>query len=246
MKKIYLLILPLMAFLSSCLFVFEGISGSGRLVTSSYNLNSFKAVEAQDAVQVNINYGSAYGISVVSDDNFTPYIDIYSDGYTLHVGLMDGISYIEGTFIVNITMPVLHSLRAIEASDVQVSGFTLTENLDLVLRNASYVNVFLTDGSSLTVSASGASSVDVHSVYPVEKVSLTADGASGINLEKMVCFYGEIDINAASSVRVNMVQRVNENFGLKGQVSDASVLYYRGPSSPGMILFSGASSLICY
>jgi len=245
-KKIILIILPLMGLLSSCLFVFGGITGSGRLVTSSYYQEGFKAVNAQDAVQVNINYGNTYEISVISDDNFTSYIDIYSDGYTLHVGLIDGVSYFNGTFTVNITMPFIDSLKANGASDVQISGFTLTENLDLELNGASHVDVFLTDGPMLTVSANGASDVEVHSVYPVEKVKLTADGASGINLEKMVCYYGEISINGASSARVNMVQRVNENFGLTGQVSGASVLYYRGPFSPGPILFSGASSLVCY
>lgn len=216
------------------------------MITSTYYISGFSAVEADDSSMVNITYGNYYSVSVICDDNLLPYIDIYSDGYTLHAGLIGGYTYLNNTYTVNITMPVLRSVKADNASDVQVSGFTLTTRLDLILTGASRMNVYLTDADVLSLMADGYSKAEIHSVYPLSRVYLNCSEASSVDLRDMLCAYGEIDIRDSSSVKINMIDPVYESFGLIGQVCRASVLYYRGPQGPGPILFTEGSSLVYY
>ncbi|MBN2656647.1 MAG: DUF2807 domain-containing protein [Spirochaetales bacterium] len=246
MGKLIAALVPAVLLLTGCFIYFEGITGSGEIITDSFYCDNFYAVEAGDAAEVNISYGSDYRVTVLSDDNLMPYVDIYNDGYTLHVRLVDGYSCLSGTFTTNITMPVLYSVKAVESSDIQISGFTLDRELNLHCTESSMMNVYLTDALTLNITADEASYVEVQSVYPVERLYLNSYCGSSVKLENMLCLYGEIHLSDASSVRINMATLVNEACGLIGQVSGCSVLYYRGPSVPGPILFTEASSLVYY
>lgn len=246
MKRYILILFPLALLLSGCFFYFNGIVGSGRLVTRDYYLVGFQGVKSGDAAQVNITSGNYYDVSVICDDNMLAYVNVYSDGYYLNVELLPGYSYSNITYTVNVTMPTIRSLDAEEASDVQISGFTLTDYLNLYVTDASDVRVYLTDASDLDLTVEDASYLEIHSVYPVEIIDIGCSGASTADLRGMLCGYGEITVTDASSLRVNMAEVEHVSSGLIGQVSGASVLYYRGPYTPGPILFSGASGIVYY
>lgn len=246
MKRYLLFPLPLILMLSGCFFYYNGIFGSGRLITRDYNLSGFQGVKASDTAHVNITGGNYYDVSVICDDNMLAYVNVYSDGYYLNVELLPGYSYSNITFTVNVTMPVIRSLDAEESSDVQISGFTLNDNFNISVGDASDVRVYLTDASDLDLTVEDASYLEIHSVYPVETLDIGCSGASTADLQGMLCAYGEITLAEASSLRVNMAIIQNSASGLIGQVSDASVLYYRGPYTPGPLLFSGASGIVYY
>lgn len=246
MKRYALILFPLILLLSGCFFYYTGIVGSGRLITRDYQISGFQGIQAGDAAQVNVTYGNYYDVSLICDDNILTYVNVYSDGYYLHVELLPGYSFSSITFTVNVTMPIIRSLDASEATDVQISGFTLNDNLNLHVKDASSARVYLTDAADLDLTVEDASYLEIHSVFPVENMDIGCSGASTADLKEMLCGYGEITVSEASSLRVQMTEIAYQSSGLIGQVSGASVLYYRGPFSPGPILFSGASGIVYY
>ena len=239
MKRYIILIILAFFLLSGCIF-YTGINGSGRLVSTNYSTSGFYAVRASDASVVTITRSNYYSISVICDDNLIPFINIHSDGYYLYIEMLPGYNFVNSTFSVNITMPDINALKAQEAADVQISGFTLSDNLNLNIQEASKVSLYLTDAVDIDVTVQGSSFLDISSVYPVENLDIGCSEASNVDLKNMKCSYGEITVSDASSLRVNMIG------SLIGQVSGASTLFFKGNVSPGPLLFSGASGIVYY
>jgi len=238
MKK-YILLLPFALLFTSCFF-YAGINGSGRLVSTTYSTSGFYAVKASDASDVTISYSDHYSITLICDDNLVSYINLHSDGYYLYIEMLPGYSVYNSTFTVNITMPDINALFVEDASNVQLSGFNLNDNLNLDITDAAKVDIYLTDANNLTVSVSDASSLQVSSVYPVENLDIYCEDLSTADFKDMLCTYAEITVTGMSSLRVNMAGSII------GQVTDASTLFFRGTVSPGPILFSGASGIVYY
>jgi len=238
MKK-NILFLPIAFLFTSCFF-YMGLSGSGRLISTTYTTSGFYAVKASDASNVTITYSDHYSITLICDDNLLSYINLHSDGYYLYIEMLPGYSIYDSTFTVNVAMPDINALIAEEASDVQISGFNLNDNLNLDITDDAEVDVYLTDAINLTASVSDASSLQVSSVYPVENLDVYCGDASTADFKDMLCTYAEITVDRMSSLRVNMAGSII------GQVTNASTLFFRGTVVPGPILFSGASGIVYY
>lgn len=239
MRRYFLLIIPFILFLSGCFF-YTDLEGSGRLISNSYHIGGFYGVKVRDGSQVNITYSNSFSVSALIDDNLLSYVHIHSDGYFLYIEMAPGYSYGSMTFIVNITMPDINALYSRESSNVQISGFSLSDNFNLTLSEASDADIYLTDATHVTASVEEASYLNIDSVYAVEYLDISCREGAAADLKDMECAYGEIIVSDGSSLKVNMIGT------LIGQVTGASLLYYRGTSSPGPILFSGGSAIIYY
>ena len=239
MKSYILIFIPIIFIFTSCFF-YSGIYGSGSLISSNVSVYGFYAVQAANTSDVTITRADYYSVTLICDDNLLPYINIYNDGYYLNIEMLPGYICYDYTFTVNITMPDINALRVNDSSSVQVSGFNLNDNLNLNVTESSNVKLFLTDAADITANVSGYSYLEIHSVYPVDSLDINCSEASTADLKEMLCSYGEITVNDASSLRVNM------NGPIIGQVTGASTLFFRGSVSPGPILFSGASGIVYY
>jgi len=71
----------------------ETITGSGELVSRSFDLDGFARIDADFAAQVTVTRGDAYSVNVEVDDNVASRLAVSVKGDTLHIRLKNG-SYI--------------------------------------------------------------------------------------------------------------------------------------------------------
>ena len=66
------------------------ITGSGDLVTKTFDYQSFSAIDASHGFSIDVTKGDIYSISVYVDDNVLDKLDVRKSGETLIIGLDSG------------------------------------------------------------------------------------------------------------------------------------------------------------
>jgi len=187
--------LALCLFLSACSN--NSFIGSDNIVTITRDLAEFTKIEAEDALDLKINQGDEQLLEVMVNDNLQDQLITVVRNNTLSISIANG-SFQNETFVVNITIPMLESLRLADATNAAVD-FTSAE-LEFDINDASELNL---RGSSETLDLKvyDASTVSGFS-FSTEVLNTTCEDAS------------EIEITCNSE--------------LNGTVRDASIVSYRG------------------
>jgi len=173
-----------------------GTSGSGNVVSKSFDLTGFSAIDTNSAVQVQVTHGDSYRVEVQVDDNLVSKLDVGVSGKTLHIRFQNG-SYTNYTFKALVTMPELTKATMNGAS--RLDGDMAGEDLTLDLNGASRVTLTGTAGR-LKIVANGASLVQLGSLA-AESVDLDANGASRIEVNAGGAVTGRA--NGASTITVS-------------------------------------------
>jgi hypothetical protein len=176
-----------------------GERGSGNLVTETRQVSPFTRIDVSSAVNLDviIDPTAQPTVVVTYDDNILDNLITRVDGATLTISFDGSVNLTgSGNRIVEVTMPLIDSIRASGATDVTAVGATprlvldvsgastldLEEltvgDVDVDASGASTVVLFVT--GSATGSASGASNVAVRG-NPAD-VRIETSGASSLDL----------------------------------------------------------------
>jgi len=166
------------------------------VVSKSFDLTGFSAIDTNSAVQVQVTHGDSYRVEVQVDDNLVSKLDVGVSGKTLHIRFQNG-SYTNYTFKALVTMPELTKVTMNGAS--RLDGDMAGEDLSLDLNGASRVTLSGTAGR-LKIVANGASLVQLGSLA-AESVDLDANGASRIEVNAGGAVTGRA--NGASTITVS-------------------------------------------
>lgn len=232
--RIFLILSLCAAYVSCSLF---GIQGSGRMVESRFVLDDFTSVNAAYTCDVTISRGDSFSIIVTIDDNILPYLETYLSGNTLHIDLQSGHYYNNINFKAVVTMPYISSLNLSGASEAVVRDFENSGDFRVNISGASHGEIHFVSSQNILCEVSGASNLTVHSENSAGNVSIECSGASISDLRNITAHQGSVNISGASRAYVNLSGR------LKGTVSGASTLYYRGTPAGIDVNVSGASHL---
>jgi hypothetical protein len=156
------------------------ITGSGNLITNTYDLQNFSRVELSRAFNAEITQSDDFSVSITVDDNIIDFLVVQKSGSTLKIGFKSGRNYLDITNRADIKMPAISGIVLRDASRASVSGFASAENLDIVLANASHFSlndIITTEG--LVIRASDASSIDVKEIKSGE-FEIQASGSSKV------------------------------------------------------------------
>jgi Putative auto-transporter adhesin, head GIN domain len=176
----FLIVSLLLALLVGCTGFAGGgaaVTGSGKLVSRSFELTDFSRIDADNAAQVEMTRGDTFSVVVEVDDNVVSLLDVAVTGDTLHIGLQNG-SYNDVTLRAQVTMPKLTGVTLDGAS--RLTGELAGENLVLNLDGATRATLTGTAGQ-VTIGINGASQA-LLSGLSADDVNLTADGASRIEV----------------------------------------------------------------
>jgi len=254
MKRIIAGVLVVALFTSGLLVGCDGmVTGSGNLKTESYDHTDFTRVRVSSAVEYEITRSDSYQVSITADDNIFDYIQVSRQGTTLQIGLGTA-SFTNITVRAEITMPQLRSLDISGASRGSVSGFSSTEDIDITVSGASYLdltemtagdaNIDITGASAVTgdlaavdvsFNVNGASNLQLEG--RASDIVVKADGASRVKLGGFTTYSVDISLDGASTGTINLVGKLDAN------LSGASKLEYIGEPTMGTIDISGASTL---
>ena len=135
-----------------------------------FTLPNFSSVVVEDAFDVEIRQSGAYDADVRVDEAIFELLDITVTEGVLTIGLTEEpVPGLGGDLReVTITMPELDALDVNGASAVDVSGFRSPGAIRVSVTGSSSVTGDLFAGTTLTVDASGASSV----AFPIDSFAL--------------------------------------------------------------------------
>jgi hypothetical protein len=214
----------------------ESLSGSGRVVSETFDMRGFNKVDASHAFQVEIVQGDSYQVTIRIDDNLQQHLRVEKRGDTLIIGLkpLRGFSFRRATMEAEVRMPDLTGVEVSGASDVNISGFTSNKNFDAELSGASSLEGEIT-ADDVSIEASGASRVRLRG--EAGSLQLDGSGASTIDLEEFPAVDADIELSGASEAEVVLSGILDID------ASGASHLYFGGSPTMGRIDLSGASSI---
>lgn len=216
---------------------FPLVQGSGYLTTSTYNFTDFSTIAATQACRVHVVPDTAYSVSVTSDDNLLPYLEVRRNGAgAVLIGLAQGNNYHGITFNAEVHMPVLVGLDLSGASEARVdSGFASTQPLDATLSGASLADIKGLSCTAVNADISGASSLSIGGTIASE--TLIVSGTSTANLLACAATRATVAVSGASEAWINAGQ-------ISLSASGASTLYYAGNPLIQTNSLSGASQLV--
>lgn len=239
---------------ASCGYI-APIVGSGKVVTTSYGLKDFHAIDASTMMNVTVVIGPEYAVSVATDDNILPHMTVKVQDGSLRLGEIDVWQVLPTKMTATVTMPALDAAMISGASTLSVSSFSssrfsadVSGASTLYIKNASVSDFTgVVSGASkiafdalacgsLNLDVSGASTV-VAATDSAGGTALVANvsGASHAYLYKMPYDTAKLIVSGASGVEASV------SASLSGEASGASTVTYRGTAASSL-LCTGASS----
>jgi hypothetical protein len=159
----------------------EAITGSGDLVTETYDAADFAKVGIGHAFDVEITNAEEFSVAVTVDDNILDNVDVRLDGDTLRIGMKGNDSYRNVTMEAAVAMPALNHLKLSGASAATLGLFSTTEALKVELEGASRVDCSDMTSESAVFDLEGASKADCRDVTTGE-TQVALQGASSLSL----------------------------------------------------------------
>lgn len=232
----------------------RALRGSGQVVTQEFAFADFEQVDVSSAFQVTIRQGAGYQVTIAVDEVAVPHLRITKEGNTLQIGLEPGFHLLgDMTLRGEVTLPALRGLTASGASQVDLSRFASTNDLELRVTGASRVRGEIDSGDAaisaagastitlsgtmqeVTIEATGASKVTLHGAG--QNVTVNAAGASPVDLGEFPVADASVKASGASNVTVQ------PSGTLDVDASGASAVYYIGSPTMGNIQMTGASTV---
>lgn len=236
MKKIVLyltLCATLLSILAACRTA-EAISGSGTVVTQTYEFTNFDEIEIGSAFTATITQGNTYSVVVRVDDNLVDTLVVTQEENHVTIALKEGTMVSGVTLEADVTLPYLSRVNAYGAGQVQLNSF---ETDDIF-----YVDVFGAaelrgdvDAVDMELEARGASRLFLAGT--ASNVHAKATGASSIDLTGLSAIDAQIEASGGSTVTVNI------DGILDADADGASNIYYLGSPEMGTINTSGGSNV---
>lgn len=222
--------------LAGCTFFpVRGITGSGNLVTETYDFDNFTAVRAGSAFQVTIAQGDTYSVQVTADDNVMDKLIVESRGGALILEMRQPSVFLGNvTLRAEITMPELEEVRFSGATHGSMTGFTTDGAFLAEASGASTIEGDI-ESDSLRVDISGASNALLTGA--TRELEVHASGASKANLSGLTAENARAEASGASRVEVNVSGE------LRAIASGASTVEYSGNPANVREDESGASTI---
>jgi hypothetical protein len=213
---------------------FQGIMGSGTLVTKDLPLQSFERIDAGSVFHVDVTQGETYSVSVTADDNLWEYTDVHIENNTLHLALKGG-SFGNTHVSAKIVLPRLTALDVSGASSATLRGIKdPNDDLKVQVSGASKVDGDVS-ARKLVLDVSGASNAGFKG--HADTLAIEASGASHAELRDLAA--GEVHVRASGASDA----KINASGTLDFDVSGASHLSYAGQPVLHSAQTSGASSV---
>jgi hypothetical protein len=209
------------------------------MARKEFDFKGFTAVEARNAMKVEVRRGESFSVAVEADTEALDDVKVSLVDRTLkaklearwgHIGLLfKGAS--SPRLIV--TMPELRSIELAAASRGEISGFTGLETFQATLAGASSLSG---DVACRRLKLEGGAASHFQLSGSAETAEIDLSAASNANLEKMTVGDARVKLGGAASLTVNMSGK------LDAEVSGASNLRWLGTPSLGDVKITGASS----
>lgn len=213
----------------------DTVTGSGVMVTRSFEFTDFDALEFGHAFSAEVTRGDRFNVSITIDDNLLDRLEAGQQDRTVAIGLERSTSTRRATLEVRITMPLLARLELGGASHARLEGFDDAGELIVHVSEASVVSGALR-AERVDFDVSGASRIELTGA--ATRASLRGSGASSFTLRSFTLRECTVDLSGASSAEVTVTEDISAV-----DLSGASRLVYYGSPTLGRTITSGGSMI---
>jgi len=211
------------------------VTGSENITEEELNYNDFCAIDLSHSVSAEIIQSDQNKVTIQYNANLKEYLIALKEGKTIKFGLKGNHYYRNVKLSVKIYMPEIKVIKASGVCKINISKFK-TENLQIDLSGASYLQAVLEIGNNLKINASGASSIIL--TGNAKNADLLFSGASKLSGKGMtINDFLNIDCSGASSLTMTADGKISL------ELSGASTINYYGKGSIIKSDVSGASSI---
>jgi hypothetical protein len=210
------------------------LSGSGEIVSRTYDFADFDQVSVSAAFRGTIEQGSDYSIVVRVDENLEQHLKVEQIGNQVKIDLMPNTLVNRGTLEFSIVMPTITDVEASGASVIELSGFSSSESLRAEASGASRIEGDISSGDA-DIESSGSSTIRFSGT--AGDLQANASGASTIDLEQFMVDDAKVNASGASRIVIQA------SGTLDAEASGASTVNYLGNPDLGQIEQSGGSTI---
>jgi hypothetical protein len=212
-----------------------GVNGNGNIRTEKRSTGNFNAVKVSGSIDVEINIGDAYSVSVEDDDNILQYIVTDVHNGTLNVDYKDGYSINNDHAKVYVTAPSLDKLSVSGSGDITTQS---------ILKNSRQIEI----------NVSGSGNIKAQVDAPVINISVGGSGnisLTGHTKDFTCAVSGSGDVNCGGLESENATVKVSgsgnahvfASVHLSATVSGSGDVYYRGNHPSPETHTSGSGSV---
>ncbi len=201
------------------------ISGNGNIRTEKRNIGDFKSVKTSGSIDVEINSGDSYALSVEDDDNILPYIVTEVNDGTLDIHYKNNTSINNDHAKVYVTAPSLDGVTVSGSADVDIRD---------VLKNSQKIEVNISGSGNIKGAVDApAISVDINGSGDVNLKGHTKDFDGSISGSGDINCGGLQSENATVTVSGSGNVHVFASVHLKASTFGSGDIYYGGnPQNP--------------
>ncbi len=159
----------------------QSINGSGNLETQTFNVSNFDRVRLDGFGDVYIEQGDKESLSVQTDDNLLPYLDIKVSGNELQLSVKPNAN-------LNPSKSITYNLTVTDLSRITLNG-----------SGKFYVSPIQSDSMDIAVNGSGDINIDDLSTG---KLSMNLNGSGNIAIDKLSASSTDASINGSGDIKL--------------------------------------------
>jgi hypothetical protein len=221
--------------LSSCL---KEYVEPGEMEIESRMVTDFNSINISNAFEVYVSKSDTEELTLEAYSGYLPHITTEVRANTLFIFMDDKYEYnAKKKQKVYLKLKSLQSIKASGATKIIGSTDFVSENFNVNLSGASYLNMSLIVSNKLTCNASGASIVNLAG-SSTELVVADLSGASKFSAFNLIAEKATLSISGASDVELYVTKELNFT------ASGASSIKYKGNPEIVKQSTSGASSVV--
>lgn len=201
MKKQFFALLVLVFALSACQFnAPEGLTGSGKLVSQTFDVRAFDQVNLRTSGVLYINQGDDFSLTVEADDNILPILKVDVENGVLTLRTSAEVTSLQSeTIVYRVTLPEMRAIDLSGSADVRVEDFK-AEALKINLSGSGDVTIKNLDAASLSVRISGSGLVEVAGA--TQALDVLVSGSGDLLANELKASTVEVAANGSGDVAV--------------------------------------------
>jgi len=192
------------------------IIGNGSMETTEKTISSFDKINAAGSAEVRFYKSNEFKVIYTIDSNLTEYVEIYTSGSTLNIGMKNGYSYSYSKKIVEIYCPDVTGIT------MSGSGFFIAEDTitapsfsAIVSGSGKVEGKFETSNFSAKISGSGKINITGNS----NSSNIEISGSGNINAVNFPVKTADIKISGSGRADIHVTDRLKANISGSGRVN---------------------------
>lgn len=203
----------------------DSISGNGKVRDEKRDISNINTVKTSGSIDVEINSGDNYSLTVENDENLIPYIVTEVNNGVLDIHYKNGYSIMNDHAKVIVTVPTLDKIITSGSGDISTNGVIKSAN-EIEMNTSGSGNIKAEiDAPSVKVSGSGSGDIELSG--RTKDFNCRISGSGDIKCSNLKSENADIHVSGSSDVHVFA------SVSLKVNVAGSGDVYYSGnPANP--------------